>query len=303
MKPIFERLLLVCLWLFPAAGLSAATVETLAAALVSADPPVVIDLRPVSAYRKGHIPGAINIPMAGLDDRRLPPLGAVVAYGDGFGRQDTDRARAILAAKPGIDATILEGGYAAWESRSGVTTGGVGMTPLRPSTISYEELRAARAEEVVIYDLRNGSAQAADDGERPALRASAAGETTSDAGSAEDLTEHFPGVEIRRGEPQGDRSVPLRAVAAASTTPNPLLKRAPAEDGAFIVLIDDDHRTAEAVAQRLRAAGHRRVAVLAGGETILEFDGRAGSRRISGGKLTEAETAVQEDTTEATASE
>src|SRR5690606_14749298 len=102
----------------------------------------------------GHIPNAINIPLHALEARQLPRLGAVIVYDDGMGRGDIEKAVALLNAKPGIDAVSLTGGYAAWQTRSGVTTDKKGMQVERQPMIAYADLVATAGEGVVIYDLR-----------------------------------------------------------------------------------------------------------------------------------------------------
>ncbi|KAF0094830.1 MAG: rhodanese domain-containing protein [Puniceicoccaceae bacterium 5H] len=291
MKSTHQRFLLLAALASTATVGRAATVEELADAIVAGDAPVLIDLRPTSAYQRGHIPGAISVPLAGLADRKLPPLGAVLVYGDGFGRQNTAQAVEVLAQKDGIQPDALEGGYAAWETRSGVTTAGAGMEPERPPMISYQELQAANAGEVVIYDLRQGEPQPeAEDGP---LRA------VAQVREPESITAHFPGATVRQGNPLESlgsaRQPRSAALSSREGTPtrasaeggNPLLKQAGPGNEQMIVLIDDDHHTAEDTARKLRAAGHKRVVVLAGGETILEHDGRAGSERMGGGTLDE----------------
>ncbi|MDP0500162.1 MAG: rhodanese-like domain-containing protein [Verrucomicrobiota bacterium JB022] len=286
MKSLPSRFLLLAALATTAPLGWALTVEELADAIVAGDAPVVIDLRPTTLYQQGHIPGAISIPLPLLAQRQLPPFGEVVVYADGFGRQDAAEAVRLLSQKKGIEPDLLEGGYAAWQTRSGVTTEPKGMTQESPPTISYQELQGALGEDVVIYDLR-ASASA-----RP-LRASAVAGTTS-APEPESLSQHFPQAQVRRGNPLQDvagrasRPAPLRASASQATTAsNPLLKSGGSAASPLIVLVDDDNQSAVETARQLRAAGYERVAVLAGGETILQYDGRSGTDRRSGGTITD----------------
>ncbi len=72
-------------------------------------------------------------------------------------------------------------------------------------------------------------------------------------GSGWDLGEAFPGAQVSSGRPAG-----------------------PPDPKVFYVLVDDGDGSAAAAALRLRAAGYRRVAVLAGGARALERHGRSG---------------------------
>jgi hypothetical protein len=66
---------------------------------------------------------------------------------------------------------------------------------------------------------------------------------------------------------------------------NPLIREGAVMTDDLIVLVDDDNESATKVAQRLRAAGYSRVQVLAGGELILQFEGRPGLERQGGGSI------------------
>ncbi|NOY46223.1 MAG: rhodanese-like domain-containing protein [Deltaproteobacteria bacterium] len=74
----------------------------------------------------------------------------------------------------------------------------------------------------------------------------------SGVGSGWDLGEAFPGAQVSSGRPAGE--------------PDPRT---------LYVLVDDGDGSADSVALRLRAAGYRRVAVLAGGAIALERQGRS----------------------------
>ncbi|RMG89172.1 MAG: rhodanese-like domain-containing protein [Candidatus Dadabacteria bacterium] len=71
-------------------------------------------------------------------------------------------------------------------------------------------------------------------------------------GSGWDLGEAFPGARVAQGKPRG--------------APDPAV---------LYVLVDDGDGSADAAALRLRAAGYRRVAVLAGGQRTVEREGRS----------------------------
>ncbi|HKJ90806.1 MAG TPA: rhodanese-like domain-containing protein [Oceanipulchritudo sp.] len=238
---------------------AALSVEELADRLVDGELRFLIDVRRTHSYAEGHIPNAVNIPLEHLQNRRLPRIGEVIVYGDGLGQLDMEKALQYLAAKPGIEPVLLEGGYAAWETRSGVTTAKETFRKRSDPTITYQNLRNNKDSDLVIYDLRKGGGSA-----------------------RESLRNHFPDARIGTGSPEAllpsDRGRGGGASLMASRR-NPLLKgKAPSTDE-LIVLVDDDHSSAAALAQRLRAGGLKRVAVLAGGEFAMEFNGRPGFER------------------------
>ncbi|SEL63329.1 ArsR/SmtB family transcription factor [Nonomuraea pusilla] len=94
------------------------TAAELAARL--ADPgTVVVDVRSASAYAEGHIPGAVSVPLAELEDRlaELPRDAEIVAYCGGPYCAVSPRAVRLLAGH-GFHARSLEGGLTGWR-RSG----------------------------------------------------------------------------------------------------------------------------------------------------------------------------------------
>lgn len=98
----------------------------------------IVDLRPREAYEKSHIPGAVHVDVAewktkslspdGLDDldwwaKRLGSLGiATTSQVVVYGNDPAEAARAwwILRYLGVQDASILNGGFAAWEQANGV---------------------------------------------------------------------------------------------------------------------------------------------------------------------------------------
>ena len=82
---------------------------------VRADLVTVLDVRPPHEYQAGHLPGAINIPLAELEDRlsALNPEQEVVAYCRGPHRILAFDAVAKLR-KHGLDARRLDGGLPEW---------------------------------------------------------------------------------------------------------------------------------------------------------------------------------------------
>ncbi len=123
----------------------ATTVANLQQQLAGGAKVVLIDVRIPTSFAQGHLPGAINIPASLCSQKRLPPLGRVVVYDDGLGRQSSESlqaAAAALAQKPGITVDILEGGFAAWETARGLTTRGRGIHHETLNYITYAQPHA-----------------------------------------------------------------------------------------------------------------------------------------------------------------
>ncbi|MGH8737732.1 MAG: ArsR/SmtB family transcription factor [Burkholderiales bacterium] len=78
----------------------------------------VLDVRPAEEYEAGHLPGAINIPLAKLEGRlnRLPKNKEIVAYCRGPYCVLAFEAVARLRKK-GLQARRLEDGYPEWRMR------------------------------------------------------------------------------------------------------------------------------------------------------------------------------------------
>lgn len=223
----------------------------------------VIDVRSPILFGHGHIPGAINLPASLCGPKHLPPLGHVVVYDAGLGRDATDAAVLALDAKPGITADVLDGGFAAWETAQGVTTRTPGLKLSAPNYITYQQLKAARTSDYVLVDLRSSSAS------NQVVSAKVA--VTPSSGPT-DLTQEFPGAKTVRSPfnsnlPSGVAPKAAVAGSAGSATP-PLL-----------VLIDDGDGQAQEMARTLQANGVKRYVILTGGELILSRHGESGLKR------------------------
>jgi rhodanese-related sulfurtransferase len=85
----------------------------------SASAPVVVDARNRDEYAAGHIPGAINIPLAELPERltEIPPDRPVVTYCmmQHRGQSRGERAAAFLQEHR-RQAHVLDGGLPAWRA-------------------------------------------------------------------------------------------------------------------------------------------------------------------------------------------
>ena len=99
--------------------------ETLDAWLRGASPerllaPLVIDVRGKADYARGHLHGALHIPLAKLAERskRLPHDRPIVTYCNMHhpGQSRGERAAALLSGE-GFQAMAIDGGFTAWEAR------------------------------------------------------------------------------------------------------------------------------------------------------------------------------------------
>lgn len=206
----------------------------------------LVDIRSPLAFAQEHIPGAINIPASLCPLKKLPPLGKVVVYGDGLGRENPVAAAASLAAKPGLQADVLEGGFAAWKNTQALTTRGAGFKRESFNYISYEQLKRLKPEGAVLYDLRKPVPASA-----PALT---------------DLKAEFPAMQQAKS-----RADAVRHAADASS---------------LMVLIDSGDGTSEQEARRLKLGGTHNYVILAGGELILARHGQAGLQQHTIGTST-----------------
>jgi rhodanese-related sulfurtransferase len=95
--------------------LETVTRAELAERLGTADPPVVLDVRPIEEYLAGHIPGAVSTPPDGLHRRlrRLSPASEVVAYCRGPFCAYADDALRVLRRRR-VRAQRLEDGFPEW---------------------------------------------------------------------------------------------------------------------------------------------------------------------------------------------
>ena len=79
--------------------------------------PLLIDLRPAEAFRRGHLPGARSIPLAELRRRHVEiPRGRVILYCD-CPREELDAAYRFLADHGAERVQALAEGFADWVGR------------------------------------------------------------------------------------------------------------------------------------------------------------------------------------------
>lgn len=74
-----------------------------------------VDLRDSSAFRTGHLPAAISMPLAELDRRygELPRAGRVILYCD-CPPEELAAAYGLLRGKGYVNHAVLEDGYRGW---------------------------------------------------------------------------------------------------------------------------------------------------------------------------------------------
>jgi rhodanese-related sulfurtransferase len=82
-------------------------------------PTVLVDLRSADAYAKGHLPGAIHIPLGELKarDERLAGADKVILYHEDIKGDFPDIAVKILMSAGLHSAYSYRGGYQDWNSR------------------------------------------------------------------------------------------------------------------------------------------------------------------------------------------
>lgn len=225
---------------------------------------VVMDVRMNEVFCKGHIPGAINVPASLVPEKKLPPLGKVIVYGDGLTMDAERNAAAVLNAKPGIQAEVLEGGFAAWESAHGQTTHAQGLQLEEIKYITYDQLKAARLSDVTLVDLRTPRTYSLQNDDKSSPQGTPAALT--------DLSKEFPKANITTSP---FTRTAARQSATQESTSTPLM-----------VLIDNgDGAAAMDAARKLKANGVHRVVVLAGGETAVARKGKMGLMRQGLGSM------------------
>jgi rhodanese-related sulfurtransferase len=85
--------------------------------LETGQPVVLLDVRPLEAYRKGHVPGARSLPRAELDARahEMSEGTPLILYADSM--FEARRAHDVLRGLGFRNLRILEGGLDGWVRR------------------------------------------------------------------------------------------------------------------------------------------------------------------------------------------
>lgn len=224
-----------------------------------ADPasaPLLIDIRPTADYRKGTIPGAINIPAQVLLEKKMNFRNGCILISDGIADKADPVVMADKLREKGVaKVDHLFGGIAAWAELSGATsTGGSGASVGRVSrTITYQDLED-RSGGVCFIDLRPDAERVPPKGHSCPVMGFC---TNHKFHYCPDLPDFH---RIHKGKSR--------------------IKRA--GTGPLIVLIGGKETDTEAALNKLQIEGYRRSVVLLGGADIIAVDGRRGLKRESG---------------------
>lgn len=221
----------------------------------------IVDVRHTEIYQQGHIPGAINIPSAICDQKRAPGNGLIVVYDGGLGEDLARSAVQKLKTNQGARIEVLEGGFAGWETFVGLTTKQAGAKREETPYITYETLKKIQSADTVIVDLREPSKKQSN---------ALAGNQTQPQEQFTDLQSEFPKAKVVRSPFAG--GVSKKSLSAVQYSP-------------LYVLVDKGDGKAQEMARMLKANGINRYVILAGGEKILERQGKAGLQR-SGSSFT-----------------
>jgi len=236
--------------------------QDLAATLQNpATAPLLIDIRPTSAFRKGSIPGAINIPGPVLLEKKMNFKNGCILVSDGIADKIDPAALAAKLHEKGIDADYLFGGVAAWAEMKGTTStiGGGAAIGRISRTLTYEDIKN-RDGGVCLVDLRPAAERVVPEGhDCPVL------------GFCGDRKFHYC-VDLADFHKMNQGK--SRAARAGT--------------GPLVVLIAGTDTDSDEILNRLRVGGHRRVALLLGGATIIARDGLRGKKR-SGGRVIEVD--------------
>jgi rhodanese-related sulfurtransferase len=78
------------------------------------DPVIVVDVRDAGDFAQGHIPGALNIPLAQIEGtlHDIPAEGKKIAF---ICKTDHKSSKAVeIASKMGVDSEAVKGGMGSW---------------------------------------------------------------------------------------------------------------------------------------------------------------------------------------------
>jgi rhodanese-related sulfurtransferase len=88
-------------------------IKELEAELGRGEPLLLLDVRTAPEFSRGHVPGAINVPLADIDQGKLPPEGSVPVWLICRSGARSARAAQVLVDR-GYDVVDVSGGTMAW---------------------------------------------------------------------------------------------------------------------------------------------------------------------------------------------
>jgi len=215
--------------------------------------PVLIDIRPNFKFKKGSIPGAINVPGRILLERKMKFSNGCILLCDGIAdKVDVVDLASKLAAKTGVQVDYLFGGVPAWFELTGVSsTAGKGATLGQSSaTLTYEDLKDRKGG-VCFIDCRTKAEKEVPEGHQCPVKGFCELRQFSYCPDLADFHQR------QKGKSREER----------------------AGEGPLVVLITAKGTEAGKDLQRLYVQGYRRCAMLIGGAEVIKVDGRRGKMR------------------------
>lgn len=123
---------------------------------------VIIDLRPPEKAKKGHLPRAVSMPIATLEDTfdEVPAKAPIILYSDN--QEDTMQALRVFKENGYKKIALIHGGYHGWKRLGGklvegpITTEVNWTRKLAPGEVSMEDFLAAVEDpsKALILDVR-----------------------------------------------------------------------------------------------------------------------------------------------------
>jgi rhodanese-related sulfurtransferase len=215
--------------------------------------PVLVDIRPNFQFKKGSLPGAINVEGRILLERKMKFSRGCILLSDGIAdKVDVADLASKLAAKTGVQVDYLYGGVPAWFELSGVSgTAKKGATLGQSSTtLTYEDLKN-RTGGVCFVDCRSEEEKAVPEGHKCPVKGFCDLRKFSYCPDMADFHRR------QKGKTRAQR----------------------AGEGPLIVLITAKGTEAGKDLQRLYVQGYRRCSMLIGGAEVIKVDGRRGKMR------------------------
>lgn len=215
--------------------------------------PVLIDIRPTRAFKKGSLPGAINIPGQVLLEKKMKFSRGCVLISDGIADKVEPGPLAEKLRGKGV-ATVdyLKGGIAAWSELPDVsTTTGAGSSEGRSTrTLTYADL-LKKTGDVCLVDLRTKKERKLPKGQKCPVAGFCGNQKFTYCPDLKDFHRRNRGKSRK---------------ARAGETP-------------LIVLIPGEGKDAQLVLNSLLIEGYRRSAILIGGAAAIATEGTRGLKR------------------------